>query len=283
MTNLVVNGDFEADFFGYTTTGQTGIFDGAGIGGSKAALTVFNETGSTISQTNIPTIAGTEYVFTIYMRPGSIVDVNNPIVLDINGTIYPLYTTNIEVYNQFVFIFVAPGTTTFTIISNNNNLTFYDDISIVNSGICYSKNSKVYVREIDTNLKKNIRVRDVHPEKHLVFDTDSNKFIPIKYNIISGPRDKLFVIKKNSIADGVPFEDFYVTSGHRLVIDGQEIKARDIPGAKKIKVKPQMVYSICTEKRTTISINNLNVMTHGKNEWLRYAKINKILWSNNTA
>jgi hypothetical protein len=45
------------------------------------------------------------------------------------------------------------------------------------------------------------------------------------------------LIKKNSINFNVPNNDLRIISGHKVLIDG-----------KDIKVKPQMVYSICVDE-----------------------------------
>ena len=65
------------------------------------------------------------------------------------------------------------------------------------------------------------------------------------------------------------------------MINKKEIKARDIPQAKRINVTPQKVYSICTDKKCPIMINGLNVMTWGYEKWIVYAKQKGISWSNN--
>jgi len=62
------------------------------------------------------------------------------------------------------------------------------------------------------------------------------------------------------LEDDQPFKDFYGTSGHVLVINGIEIKTKNISQAKRIKIKPEILYSGCTEKRKPILINGLNVM-----------------------
>lgn len=62
--------------------------------------------------------------------------------------------------------------------------------------------------------------------------------------------------------------DFYVTSGHRIMINGKEVKARDILQGKKVNIIPQKIYTICTEKRIPIKINGLDVIT-----WDCYQKI----------
>lgn len=46
---------------------------------------------------------------------------------------------------------------------------------------------------------------------------------------------------------------------HKLIVNGVETKTKDIPQA--IRIKPEYVYSICTEKQEPILINNIPVLT----------------------
>ena len=73
----------------------------------------------------------------------------------------------------------------------------------------------------------------------------------------------------------------FISSGHRIVINGQEVKARTINSAKKVWTKSQPLYSICTEKHNVIQINGLSVVSYGVEEWLTYANNNNIFWRKN--
>ena len=78
------------------------------------------------------------------------------------------------------------------------------------------------------------------------------------------------LIKKNSIAENQPNEDFYITSGHYLILNNQLIKAGKIPQARQVKIAiPEITYSICTESGDPIIVNGLNVMTWNYDKWLK--------------
>lgn len=162
-------------------------------------------------------------------------------------------------------------------------LDFTVDIGSVESGqvVCFVGKSLVLVKNILSGEISEIFAKNVHPDFHEVFDLISNEFIPIRSNIVNGPAIRFMKIPKNSIKNNQPHTDFFVTSGHKLLIDGQIIKARNIPQAIVTKVKPKKIYSICTDAQTAIMINGLAVMTWSYEKFLVHAKKNNIYWSEN--
>jgi len=156
------------------------------------------------------------------------------------------------------------------------------DIGAIEAGvICFSGESLVLAKNKLTNEISEVRAKELYSDTHEIFDTINEKFIPIKYNIITGRITRYMKIKKNSLGENKPNEDFLVTSGHKILYNGTEIKASQIPGAIRIKVKPEIVYSICTEEKTAIKINNLDVMTWGESELLKYSVKRGLSWENN--
>lgn len=147
--------------------------------------------------------------------------------------------------------------------------------------ICYSGESMILVKDILTGEISEIEAKNVRSNFHLVLDTQNNRFIPIKLNIITGPTDRFMLIKKDSLGLNKPTSDFYVTGGHRIVIDNQEIKARDVSCAIRVRVNSQNVYSICTEYRCPIRVNGIDVISWGYNDWINYANQNGINWIDN--
>ena len=113
------------------------------------------------------------------------------------------------------------------------------------------------------------------------YSVKDDKFVPIKYNIVTGPTTRYMKIEKDALGTDKPVADFYITSGHKLVIDGKEIKAGKIPQAKRVKVKPELVYSICTDQRQIILVNGLSVIALGFEEWDEYSKKRNIIWNDN--
>ncbi len=113
------------------------------------------------------------------------------------------------------------------------------------------------------------------PGLHDVYNTKLKKIVSVKHNIVTGTTQRYILLEKDMFGKNKPCTDFYVTSGHVLVINGVEIKARDIPNAKRVKVKPEMVYLICTEDRQPINHNGLCV--HGtKNNGINMLMVKKL-------
>ena len=147
--------------------------------------------------------------------------------------------------------------------------------------ICYAATSKILTKNTLTDEINEINAEDIVTGTHEVYDITNECFIPVKLNIVTGLVNRFMQIKKDALGLNQPNEDFYVTSGHKIIIDGKEIKARHIPQAKRIKVKPQKVYSVCTDQRCPIMVNGLGVMTWGLNEWTEYFTKRGINWVNN--
>lgn len=139
-----------------------------------------------------------------------------------------------------------------------------DDVTLVALAICYSGNSIIKTKNKTTNLIENIKASEISKNIHEVYSINDQKFVPVVHNIVTGPVEKYVLIEKNMLGGNKPTEDFYVTGGHVIVINGVEVKARDIPNTKKIKVKPENVYSICLSERKPIIVNGLAVMAWKK-------------------
>ena len=150
-------------------------------------------------------------------------------------------------------------------------------------GICYASKSKILVRNISSGKISAMNAEDVITGTHEVFNTSNKCFVPIKYNIVSGLVNEFYLLRKNALGKNQPYEDFYVTGGHMLMINGKEVKARNIPQAIRIPVKQQNVYSICTDQKCPILVNGLNVMTWGYDKWTTYYKNRGIYWTDNKA
>ena len=147
--------------------------------------------------------------------------------------------------------------------------------------ICYSGQSKIRTRNKITGVIADLCAKDVYSNVHEVYDVQKKEFVPVKYNVVTGPTNRYMLIKKDTFGENEPSEDFYITSGHKIVVNGVPTKARHIPEAKRVKVKPEAVYSICTRYATTIMVNGLEVVTWKADKWLAHSKKNNIDWSNN--
>lgn len=102
-----------------------------------------------------------------------------------------------------------------------------------------------------------------------------------KYNVVTGPVSRFMKIKKDMMGPNQPNKDFYVTTGHKLLVNGIEIKAKKINKATLVKTQPQKVYTICTKEKIPIMINGLAVMADSAEYFLEYARKNNIFWNDN--
>lgn len=143
------------------------------------------------------------------------------------------------------------------------------DIGSIETGIiCYTGDTKVYIKNIETGEEKYIKVSEINKNKHLVYNMTANTFIPIKTCIITSKTSRIYRIPKDFFGIDKPNEDLYISGGHKILLDGKCIKVKNIPNIKRVKIKKQSLYSICTENQEIININNIPVFTWGYGEWL---------------
>lgn len=148
--------------------------------------------------------------------------------------------------------------------------------------VCYKDTSKILVKHISTGEMQYLMAKYVISDIHKVYDTVRNKFIKVKLNAVTGKVSEFYLLKKGCLGKEMPSEDFYVTGGHKLIINGKEIKARNISKAIRVELQPQQVYSICTKYQCPILINNLNVLTWEYDKFLKYSKVRVIDFQNNS-
>lgn len=146
--------------------------------------------------------------------------------------------------------------------------------------VCFSGKSKVLAKDIQTGKILEVLAENIEADIHEVYNTKKQQFVSVKYNIVTGPTMRYMRIKKDSLGENQPNEDFYITSGHVIMINGTPIKARHIPQAKRIKVKSENIYTICTDAGGPILINGLEVMSYKYQKWLEYAAKKNIILKN---
>ncbi len=149
--------------------------------------------------------------------------------------------------------------------------------------ICYIGESKVLVKNKETNITSEICVKDINLDKHLVYSVTQNKFVKIIVNCISGETSDFILIKKNLFGENKPSEDFYITENHPIMFNNCEIMSQNIIGAEKIKLEKQLIYSLVTENREALLINNIEVICWKYSNFLKtYNKKKKAIWINKT-
>lgn len=171
-------------------------------------LFAFIAGGGSVIQNGINTISGVPYQLTFWAR--SVYDTT--IVVTVNTSINNINIT--ATYSQYSINFTPSGPTTiqFQYFGGSEGFAL-DDVSIPTVIICYSGNSLVYSKNKLTNEIKNINAKDIVSDVYEVYSTNDQKFIPVKYNIVTGPTKRYMLIKRNALNEDQPSEDFYVTSG----------------------------------------------------------------------
>ena len=147
--------------------------------------------------------------------------------------------------------------------------------------VCFDGESLVLTRNIETGLVEKIKAKNVYKGIHEVYDTVNKRFIPVRHNAIIEGATRLMKFRKDSLGPNKPDCDFKCTSGHKLYINGQAIKARNVKGGKRIRVKRQNVYTIVTDIWTPININNLDVFSWAQDEWKQNTCKKGIIWREN--
>ncbi|XWV25463.1 hypothetical protein QJ856_gp0297 [Tupanvirus deep ocean] len=292
MSNIVQNSGFETG----TLPPWTNVPNNSVIvdmvnphTGTYAARFVGNTTSILLSQ-NLATTPGTTYTLSYWVAVDPVGNPGATFSVFWDGVLIPgstISAVSLLPYTEFTFTVTATNVTTPLTFEVNIPrgtgiiLLYLDDVSVVPQAICYSGESLVLAKNIITGEISEIEAKKIQSNLHEVYSVNDDKFIPVKLNIVTGPTDRYRLIKKDSLGENQPSQDFYVTAGHKIVIDGIETKARDIPQAKRVKVEPEMVYSICTDKHEPILVNNLPVVSWGLDEWLGSTKQKNIKWTNN--
>ncbi len=230
-----------------------------------------------IDQNTIPTIIGQSYTLGFYVN---MLGTSASYRVTINGDItnqsfsFPVY--------KFVSInFVATTTSTALRFTNISGTFYLDNVTLTLAGVCFTGDSRILTKNLLTNKIDEIPAKLVHAKYHQVYSTLSNNFVDICYNIVSGPYNKFILIKKNSLGIDQPNDDLYITSGHVIVLNGVEYKAKSVPGSLMTTIDYEPLYTICTKDRQPILVNNLQVMAYGLEEWMKYSTDKNIKWRDN--
>lgn len=147
--------------------------------------------------------------------------------------------------------------------------------------ICFNGDVLILVRNQQTGLITRTPAREVYVNVHDVYCTQTQAFTPVIHNIVTGLARTLIKIPRNLFDLDRPNTDFYATPGHPLWIEGNEIIVENIPGHERVPCTPQCVFSICTDKRRSIWVDNLAAMTWAPRDWHATATANRISWCEN--
>ncbi len=302
MANLIQNPGFEIvegnDFFAWTeiipgvtvfdnTTNPHNGLHAAQLGLLQPPLPPI--AAGSISQTFTGLTPGNTYTLSFYAASYDLVGVLSVAVTSVlsvpwlNASVNVNLLTGVNGYTLYTYQFVALDTDAILTFANAGlSVVLIDDVGVTLAAICYSGESLVYTKNTQTGEIGYIEAKNVYSKVHEVFSVDENKFVPVKLNVVSGPINQYRLIKKDVLGTDKPNADFYITSGHKIVVDGEMIKAGKLPFAKRYKLKnPEKVYSICVDGYKAILVNNLPVMAWDCNKWLNRVSKTVIEWHDN--
>ena len=174
-------------------------------------------------------------------------------------------------YVTFTITYVTNLTNLLVRFESLLNTTLLDDVSIIQlAAPCYMGDTDIYVKNIETEHISYVPVKDITFDKYLVYSKKLDKFIPIRSVAVSKSGKRMVLIKKDSVMDNIPSKDLYITSGHRMIYDGEEIKALKHPYGKRIKINPAKIYNIVTDERTTILANNTEIVADSYDYYIQH-------------
>jgi hypothetical protein len=235
---------------------------------------------ATLDQTISGLATGSPYNLSFYATSTNAANILG-VSIGTTSTTQIALTSNWEPYN---IPFTANGNNilfiNFTTFANSN--VAITQISITSTpGPCFRGDSKILTRNIQTGEIRTINASQVRSAVHEVFSINDKQFIPIIYNIVSGPNTNFVLIKKDTFGENQPSDDFYITGGHPIVIDGKEIESQNIPQGSNVNISPCLVYTFCTKKREPLMINGLAVLSWSLEEWNEKSKEYNISWYDN--
>lgn len=267
MTNLVVNGDFETGtLFGWSNFRAIISTSEPHTGTYNCRLRPRVGDDSWIEQESINTTNGKQYLVSFWCDPLDIA--NDDIRLYIDSSLVATFSaTTLNTYVQFTHVYTAAGLTTLRIYSTNSpgfstNSLAVDDVSITEYVICFLGQTKIYTMDNKNHEKKYVEAKKLDKNKHQVYSLKKNSYVPIKEIVTSGPYHRFYKIPKDSIEKDSPNEDLYLTSGHKILYNNCETKARDLPISKLTRIAPEKVYTIVTGESEPLLINNAPVFSH---------------------
>lgn len=294
MSNLVVNGGFEAGIAPWIVGGlptpviDPGVFYPTSPTNSLAMDNIaIAGLGQSAAQSVSGFIIGEQYVLQYGLLAAG-VGVANIFSASIDATV----VSSINLVSISGGGWSLQTTAPFIATATSMTLTFnralsvgvafsvnLDAVSIVPAAlICFSGNSKVLTKNIQTEEIREIIASRVYPSKHQIFSPTANAFIPLIHNVIGGITKRYTKIAKGSLGENEPHTDFFVTSGHRIQVGEEVMKAKYAPGAKTVKVHQEYVFTFVTEIEDVVLINGMKVKTWSLDGWKEYADRKQIEW-----
>jgi hypothetical protein len=145
----------------------------------------------------------------------------------------------------------------------------------------YIQNFSLVCVHEDTNVLTNDgykKIKDIR-SGDVVYDENNDSHVVVN-NIKLNITNEFIMIGKGSIGENKPMNDLLIKDGHPVLIDGEEIDCQLLVNGTTIKrvetYEKKYIYTLATEKRVFVNMENVHVCTWNIDQWKSYDNINKI-------
>lgn len=142
-----------------------------------------------------------------------------------------------------------------------------DNFSMVLVSIaCYRDDVRFNVMNVMTGEMLVLPVSEIRSDRHLIYEAGQRSYVSIVHNVVFPPITKFIRLS-------APEGEVHLTPGHKVIVEGYEIKAIDVPGRSRVRCEPSPVYSIILKERGVIVSNGLEMIADGEQEWNRFTAL----------
>jgi hypothetical protein len=275
MTNLFLNPGFELDFTDWTPAPQSSISTFDPQAGTKCVLrpiTTVSGNDNIVAQFVSSLTTGISYTISIWVKPTTpptpVNDWALTVFLSGEGTTTSLgINNNYDVWRKVSFTFIP------TVSSQVVNFGYYIDrasslsvdmfldtaLIAPTSTVCFGQGTKILCR---TGEKA---VEDLEVGIDEIYSMDGTYQI-VQNLLITGPTNRLVMIRKGSISKNIPTEDIILTRGHHILLpeSSASVKAINVSGRIVLKDRNHLVYSPYVSTKMIGIANGLTVVIDGQ-------------------
>jgi hypothetical protein len=221
---------------------------------SKSSLFAFNLPAGTLTTTDtysippdMPTTGGTIQAFPI-----------GPNVVTLN--IFITVTNNMFDAPLVVpFDITGLGTTISSVISTGDQFTDFRSVTVSADALCLHEDSIVHTLNLG-----DIKIKDLKSNSKAILIGVDGQQVKLISNIRLANATKFILIQKGALGESQPVADMHIIDGHPILVDSKEILPIKLINGTTIKyvdLESAPIYTLVTEKRTFVLINNVPVCT----------------------
>lgn len=276
MTNLLSNPGFELDFTDWTPGPDTIISTVDPQSGTKCVeKSIIGSIGfsNIVSQVvSTPGVIGTNYTLRVWVKP---MPPPAPVTvwslsMNINGfQFFQDINNNYGVWRRYTISRNATTVSQTVTFQSLINKSFPEPVQMFldttqfapTSLICFARDTMIKTR------RGMVAVQDLQEGVDEIEQIDGNYQL-LQRLVVTGPTTRLVKIKAGLISEDTPNRDTILTRGHKVVVDGQEIKAINLPGRNVLNAQSELVYAPIVGTRMIGSANGMAVVIDGESQFV---------------